>query len=171
VAVPPTWLAALAGFLLFRAFDIAKPWPVGWADRRVPGAAGVMLDDLIAGMLGVIQKLPDHVNKAIACYLNEARSRSAKFLDPVKQEDLEATDARMIADAQALFNTEMLACMAPLMLCLATKKGWDRVPCIIIAVACLASKFEYGDEPGGGAQEPSGGYVAPTKSRLGCSGQ
>jgi phosphatidylglycerophosphatase A len=53
LAVPPTWLTALAGFLLFRAFDIAKPWPVGWADRRVPGAAGVMLDDLIAGAMAL----------------------------------------------------------------------------------------------------------------------
>jgi phosphatidylglycerophosphatase A len=54
VAVPPTLAAALAGFLLFRAFDIAKPWPVRWADRRVPGAAGVMLDDLIAGAMAAV---------------------------------------------------------------------------------------------------------------------
>jgi phosphatidylglycerophosphatase A len=39
-----------AAFLLFRAFDIAKPWPVSWADRR-KDAAGVMLDDLVAGAL------------------------------------------------------------------------------------------------------------------------
>ncbi|MEQ8503771.1 MAG: phosphatidylglycerophosphatase A [Rhodospirillales bacterium] len=54
------WLALLpaglnpylfvAGFLAFRLFDIWKPWPVGWADRKVPGATGVMLDDLIAGI-------------------------------------------------------------------------------------------------------------------------
>jgi phosphatidylglycerophosphatase A len=37
-------------FLLFRAFDILKPGPVGWADRR-KGATGVMLDDIIAGAL------------------------------------------------------------------------------------------------------------------------
>ena len=53
LAVPATWPAALAGFVLFRAFDIAKPWPVGWADRRVPGALGVMLDDLIAGAMAL----------------------------------------------------------------------------------------------------------------------
>jgi phosphatidylglycerophosphatase A len=41
----PGWVAA---FLLFRLFDIWKPGPVGWADRR-QGAWGVMLDDLIAG--------------------------------------------------------------------------------------------------------------------------
>lgn len=52
LAAPAHWLAALLGFALFRAFDIAKPWPVSWADRRVPGALGVMLDDLIAGAFG-----------------------------------------------------------------------------------------------------------------------
>lgn len=40
----------LLAFLLFRIFDIVKPGPVGWADRR-HGAVGVMLDDLVAGVL------------------------------------------------------------------------------------------------------------------------
>ena len=39
------------GFALFRAFDIAKPWPVSWADRRLTGGLGVMADDLLAGLL------------------------------------------------------------------------------------------------------------------------
>jgi phosphatidylglycerophosphatase A len=39
----------LAGFVLFRLFDIAKPWPVSVADQRVRGGLGVMLDDLLAG--------------------------------------------------------------------------------------------------------------------------
>lgn len=39
----------VAGFVLFRVFDIAKPWPVSWADSRVAGGLGVMLDDAIAG--------------------------------------------------------------------------------------------------------------------------
>ncbi|MDY6858039.1 MAG: phosphatidylglycerophosphatase A [Pseudomonadota bacterium] len=43
----PGWVGA---FVLFRLFDIWKPGPVGWADRR-SGTAGVMLDDLIAGVL------------------------------------------------------------------------------------------------------------------------
>jgi len=47
-------LPALAGFLLFRLFDIWKPWPVSVADQRVPGALGVMLDDLLAGALALI---------------------------------------------------------------------------------------------------------------------
>ena len=38
-------------FLLFRAFDILKPWPISWADRRLPGGAGIMMDDIIAGMM------------------------------------------------------------------------------------------------------------------------
>ncbi len=42
--------AVLAAFLLFRLLDIVKPWPVSWADRQ-PGAPGVMLDDLLAGMI------------------------------------------------------------------------------------------------------------------------
>lgn len=37
------------GFLFFRLFDILKPWPVSWADQKVPGGLGVMLDDLLAG--------------------------------------------------------------------------------------------------------------------------
>jgi phosphatidylglycerophosphatase A len=43
----------IAAFVLFRLFDIWKPGPVGWADRR-DDALGVMLDDVIAGVLGAI---------------------------------------------------------------------------------------------------------------------
>lgn len=43
-----TWLSVGLGFLLFRFFDIWKPWPVRWADGRVGGGLGVMLDDLLA---------------------------------------------------------------------------------------------------------------------------
>ncbi|WP_298491384.1 phosphatidylglycerophosphatase A [uncultured Maritimibacter sp.] len=43
------WPGWIAGFLLFRLFDIWKPWLVGWADRR-GDAMGVMLDDVIAGV-------------------------------------------------------------------------------------------------------------------------
>ena len=49
-ATPLSWQSTLLGFALFRAFDILKPWPVGLIDRRVPGGAGVMLDDLMAGL-------------------------------------------------------------------------------------------------------------------------
>ena len=43
--------AALAGFALFRLFDILKPFPVGWLDRRIHGGLGIMLDDAAAGLL------------------------------------------------------------------------------------------------------------------------
>jgi len=39
-----------AGFALFRFFDILKPWPVSWAERSFKGAAGIMLDDIAAGI-------------------------------------------------------------------------------------------------------------------------
>jgi phosphatidylglycerophosphatase A len=48
--VPVSWYGALAGFLLFRLFDIAKPWPIGWLDRQVEGGTGIMVDDLVAGL-------------------------------------------------------------------------------------------------------------------------
>ena len=43
-------LAYGLGFLLFRAADILKPWPAGWADRQVTGGLGVMLDDCLAAI-------------------------------------------------------------------------------------------------------------------------
>ena len=46
------WVAGLVtGFVAFRWFDIAKPGPVGWAERRFEGGLGVMADDLVAGAL------------------------------------------------------------------------------------------------------------------------
>lgn len=42
----------LGAFLLFRFFDILKPWPTGWADRNIHGGLGVMLDDVLAGLQG-----------------------------------------------------------------------------------------------------------------------
>jgi phosphatidylglycerophosphatase A len=44
----------LVGFVLFRIFDIAKPWPVGWLDRHVHGGLGVMADDIAAGVYAAI---------------------------------------------------------------------------------------------------------------------
>jgi phosphatidylglycerophosphatase A len=38
------------GFLAFRFFDIAKPWPISWAERHFKGAMGVMADDVLAGL-------------------------------------------------------------------------------------------------------------------------
>jgi phosphatidylglycerophosphatase A len=49
VAAPPGWQWLLLGFLLFRLFDILKPFPIGYFDRQVQGGFGIMLDDAIAG--------------------------------------------------------------------------------------------------------------------------
>ncbi len=48
VAAPFEPVAWLIGFVLFRLFDIWKPWPVNWVDRHVKGGFGVMLDDVMA---------------------------------------------------------------------------------------------------------------------------
>jgi len=40
----------MLGFLLFRLFDIFKPWPIGWMDKQVAGGLGIMLDDVMAGL-------------------------------------------------------------------------------------------------------------------------
>lgn len=47
---PQGWQWALIGFVLFRFFDVLKPWPVKWADRRVAGGFGIMVDDVFAGV-------------------------------------------------------------------------------------------------------------------------
>lgn len=54
VAAPAGWLWILLGFGLFRLFDIWKPWPINWLDRRVQGGLGIMLDDLVAGAFAAI---------------------------------------------------------------------------------------------------------------------
>lgn len=54
IAAPPGWQWMLAGFALFRVLDIFKPWPISWADEKVHGGLGVMLDDLIAGGLAAV---------------------------------------------------------------------------------------------------------------------
>ena len=49
-AAPGGWEWLAGGFILFRLFDIAKPWPIRWLDRQVHGGLGIMLDDLLAGV-------------------------------------------------------------------------------------------------------------------------
>lgn len=53
LAVPLDPVAYFIAFVLFRLFDIFKPWPISWADRRIEGAWGVMLDDVLAGLFGL----------------------------------------------------------------------------------------------------------------------
>lgn len=52
LAVAP-FTGVLVGLVLFRVFDIAKPWPVSWFER-LPGAVGIMADDLAAGIVAGI---------------------------------------------------------------------------------------------------------------------
>jgi phosphatidylglycerophosphatase A len=54
LAVPGDPLSWGFAFLLFRIFDIWKPWPVRWADRRVSGGLGIMLDDILAAIYAVL---------------------------------------------------------------------------------------------------------------------
>ena len=54
IAVPQSALYLILGFLLFRLFDIWKPWPIAWADKHVHGGLGIMLDDVIAGVMACV---------------------------------------------------------------------------------------------------------------------
>jgi len=47
--VPFSWYWLLAGFILFRFFDMVKPWPISLVDEKVHGGFGIMLDDVLAG--------------------------------------------------------------------------------------------------------------------------
>lgn len=59
IAVPDGGWWVLIGVALFRLFDIAKPWPVSWADTRLKGGFGAMFDDALAGLyaLAALQAL------------------------------------------------------------------------------------------------------------------
>lgn len=50
-AHPAAWLL---GFVLFRIFDILKPFPVSWFDQRIHGGIGIMMDDVVAGLYALI---------------------------------------------------------------------------------------------------------------------
>lgn len=54
LAAPTGWVWIAVGFALFRLFDIWKPWPIRWLDRRVAGGFGIMLDDLVAGLFAAL---------------------------------------------------------------------------------------------------------------------
>ena len=49
ILVPVTWGWIFVSFLLFRFFDILKPWPISWIDKNISGGIGIMADDLLAG--------------------------------------------------------------------------------------------------------------------------
>jgi phosphatidylglycerophosphatase A len=54
ILVPSGWQWLVAGFALFRLFDIWKPWPIHWIDKKVKGGFGIMLDDVIAGIYALL---------------------------------------------------------------------------------------------------------------------
>lgn len=51
---PPNPVLIALSVILFRTFDIAKPWPIGAIDRRMKGGLGIMLDDVVAGLLALL---------------------------------------------------------------------------------------------------------------------
>lgn len=49
-----SWINILLGFILFRLFDVLKPWPIKWLDRHMKGGIGIMIDDVLAGIMSLI---------------------------------------------------------------------------------------------------------------------
>jgi phosphatidylglycerophosphatase A len=54
IAAPAGWLWIVAGFALFRLFDIWKPWPISWADENIHGGFGMVFDDVLAGIYALV---------------------------------------------------------------------------------------------------------------------
>ncbi len=52
--VPVSWQSVLVGFLLFRLFDIFKPWPISFIDEKMSGGLGIMFDDILAGAFALV---------------------------------------------------------------------------------------------------------------------
>ena len=52
VPINPSFI--IIAFVLFRFFDILKPWPIKWLDKKVHGGFGIMIDDVLAGMFAAI---------------------------------------------------------------------------------------------------------------------
>ena len=48
------WVHIIGAFILFRLFDVVKPFPISWADKKVSGGFGIMLDDILAGIMAAI---------------------------------------------------------------------------------------------------------------------
>lgn len=54
IFAPDGWEWIAAGFVLFRFFDILKPWPISYLDKHVSGGLGIMLDDILAGVYAML---------------------------------------------------------------------------------------------------------------------
>ncbi|MGK2960315.1 MAG: phosphatidylglycerophosphatase A [Candidatus Malihini olakiniferum] len=64
MAIPDEqWQWVLAGFLVFRVLDIFKPWPMCWFDSNAHGGMGIMIDDIVAGVIsaGIIYWIGHHL--------------------------------------------------------------------------------------------------------------
>ena len=57
MAIPASFLSIAVGFALFRFLDILKPYPIRFFDEKIKGGLGVMLDDVIAGLMALIVML------------------------------------------------------------------------------------------------------------------
>ena len=54
IAAPVSWVWVILGFLLFRLFDIWKPYPINLLDKHVSGGFGIMIDDILAGLYSLV---------------------------------------------------------------------------------------------------------------------
>ena len=54
IAAPAGLMWLIVGFVLFRLFDIIKPWPIRWLDAKVEGGFGIMIDDVLAGIFALV---------------------------------------------------------------------------------------------------------------------
>lgn len=54
---PEQIVGVLLAFTLFRLFDVVKPWPINWLDDRLPGGLGIMVDDVVAGLMAMLSML------------------------------------------------------------------------------------------------------------------
>jgi phosphatidylglycerophosphatase A len=51
--IPLSWQSVVVGFILFRIFDIFKPWPISFVDKKMGGGFGIMFDDVLAGLFAL----------------------------------------------------------------------------------------------------------------------
>ena len=66
VGLPVNWISLAAGFVVFRGLDILKPWPIRLVEKNISGGAGVVLDDVAAGILGnILLQLVFHLTDII----------------------------------------------------------------------------------------------------------
>ena len=63
--VPVTPLTLVVGFIAFRCFDILKPFPIRWFEKKFSGGAGIVLDDLMAGVLAAFLLKAIHLSVMI----------------------------------------------------------------------------------------------------------